>query len=90
MYSSIGISINMIFMIFTSFALILGLGMTLIYRHKSEEKMRNMDPFRLEFRQHYIDSMMISIVIAFCLGLLYILPAYTNKLYYYSPDNITD
>jgi len=50
MYSAISQGINIIFMIFTSFALILGLAMSLIYKHKSDEKMRNMDPFRLEFR----------------------------------------
>lgn len=89
MYSSICQSINIIFMIFTSFALILGLALSLIYKHKSDEKMRNMDPFRLEFRQHYIVSMLISILIAFCQGLLYILPHYTNKLTYFSPSNVT-
>ena len=70
-------------MIFTSFALILGLSLTLIYKQKSDEKMRNMDMYRLEFRQHYIVSMVITIVISICLMLLYILPAFTNKLYYW-------
>ena len=50
LYSPVSIEINLVFMIFTSIALVLGFAMTLIYKHKSEEKMRNMDPFRLEFR----------------------------------------
>lgn len=89
LYSYVSQSINIIFMIFTSFALILGLAMTLIYKNKSDEKMRNMDPFRLEFRQHYVVSALITVLIAFCLGLLYILPHFTNKLYYLNVENVT-
>ena len=77
-------------MIFTSITLVFGLSMALIYRHKSEEKMRNMDPFRQEFRQHYLVSMLITILIAFSLGLLYILPIYTNKFFYYAAPPSTD
>ena len=33
--------------------------------------------------------MLITIMIAFCLGLLYILPHYTNKIYYLAPANVT-
>jgi hypothetical protein len=70
-------------MIFTSFCLILGLSLTLIYRQKSDEKMRNMDEFRLEFRQHYIVSSIITSIVGLCLVLIYILPMYTNKFYYW-------
>jgi hypothetical protein len=66
MYSRISQSINIIFMILTSFALIVGLAMSFIYKHKSDEKMRNMDPYRLEFRQHYLVSMLITLMITFC------------------------
>ena len=76
-------------MIFTSFALILGTCLAMIYKNKSDEKMRNMDPFRLEFREQYMLSLIISIVIAVAQCLLYILPHFTNKFYYYNPDNIT-
>jgi hypothetical protein len=51
-------------MVFTSFALILGLSLTMIYKNKSDEKMRNLDPFRMEFRQQYMLSLIISFVIA--------------------------
>ena len=51
-------------MIFTSFALILGICLAMIYKNKSDEKMRNMDPFRMEFRQQYMLSLIISLVIA--------------------------
>jgi hypothetical protein len=76
-------------MIFTSFALILGTCLAMIYKNKSDEKMRNMDPFRMEFRQQYMLSLIISIVIAIAQCLLYILPHFTNKFYYYNPGNIT-
>ena len=85
LYSPVSIEINLVFMIFASIALVLGFSIALIYRHKSEEKMRNMDPFRLEFRQQYLVSLLISIMIAFSLILLYILPFYTNKFFYYAP-----
>jgi hypothetical protein len=90
LYSKVTLSINIVFMIFTTFALVFGLSMSLIYKQKSDEKMRNMDPYRLEFRQHYVVSLLISILIAFCLVLLYILPHFTNKLYYWDPANILD
>lgn len=70
-------------MVFTSFGLILGLSLTMIYKQKSDEKMRNMDLFRLEFRQHFIVSLVTTIIIALCLVLIYILPHFTNKLYYW-------
>lgn len=89
-YSPISKDINIVFMIFTSFALIFGICLTMIYKNKSDEKMRVMDPFRMEFRQHYILSMLISIIIAVSLGLLYIIPHFVNKFYYYSPINISD
>ena len=88
-YSSISVDVNIVFMIFTSFALILGFALTMIYKNKSDEKMRNLDPFRIEFRQQYMLSFIISIVIAIAQCLLYILPHFTNKFYYYNPDNVT-
>ena len=90
MYSPISKDITTVFMIFTSFALILGFCLAIIYKNKSDEKMRTMDPYRMEFRQHYTLSMLISVLIMFSLGLLYIIPHYVNKFFYYSPNNITD
>ena len=49
-YSLIGSVINIVFMVLTSFAFILGLSLTMIYKQKSDEKMRDMDMFRMEFR----------------------------------------
>lgn len=89
-YSSISRDVNIVFMIFTSFALILCLCLALIYKHKSDEKMRNLDPFRMEFRQQYMLSLIITLIIAVSMGLLYILPHYTNKFYYFSPFKISD
>lgn len=83
LYQLISITVNAVFMIFTSFCLILGLALTLIYKQKSDEKMRNLDEFRLEFRQHYIVSSIITAFVAVCLVIIYILPMYTNKFYYW-------
>jgi hypothetical protein len=63
-YANICRDINIVFMIFTSFALILGICLAMIYKNKSDEKIRNMDPFRMEFRQQYMLSLIISLVIA--------------------------
>lgn len=52
--------------------------------------MRNMDEYRLEFRQYYIVSSVMTSIVGLCLLIIYILPIYTNKLYYYNPTNITD
>eukprot|EP00347_Sterkiella_histriomuscorum_P023584 403334088 len=90
LYSKISTIVNIVFMVFTSFCLILGLSLTLIYKQKSDEKMRNMDEFRLEFRQHYIVSAVMTAIVAFCLLLLYILPTFTNKIYYWNPVNVSD
>jgi hypothetical protein len=49
-YAPISKDITIVFMVFTSFALIFGLCLTMIYKNKSDEKMRIMDPFRIEFR----------------------------------------
>ena len=83
LYSKISTVINIIFMIFASFAEILGLTLTFIYKEKSDEKMRNMDIFRLEFRQHYIVSLVITIIIGICLILIYIMPRFSNMMYYW-------
>ena len=83
LYQLISITVNAVFMIFTSFCLVLGLALTLIYKQKSDEKMRNLDEFRLEFRQHYIVSTIITSFVAVCLVIIYILPMYTNKFYYW-------
>ena len=90
LYASVCVAINIIFMVLTSFALILGLALTLIYKQKSEDKLRNMDPFSAEFRLHYIISGCVTLAIAVCQVLLYIVPFHTNKLYFWSPDNISD
>lgn len=49
-----------------------------------------MDEYRLEFRQYYIVSSVMTSIVGLCLLLIYILPFYTNKIFYYSPTTITD
>jgi hypothetical protein len=70
-------------MIFTTFGLILSLSLTLIYRQKTIDKMRDMDIFRMEFRQHYIVSSVITVMMAICMIALYIIPKYTNMIYFW-------
>ena len=89
-YAPLSRDITVVFMIFASFSLVLGLCLSLIYKNKSDEKMRTMDPFRMEFRSHYVLSMLISVMIAVSLGLLYIIPHFVNKFYYYNPSNVTE
>lgn len=70
-------------MIFATVALVNSLCLTLIYSQKSDEKQRNMDVFRLEFRQHYIVSAVSTTFLSITMVLLYIAPRYTNKFYYW-------
>ena len=78
LYSKISNTIVIVFMIFTTFATILSLALTLIYRQKSDEKMKSMDIFRMEFRQHFIVSLINTIIIFLCMILLYVIPKYSN------------
>ena len=52
--------------------------------------MRNLDPQRMEYRQQYMLSLIVSLIIAVTMGMLYIIPHYTNKFYYFNPININD
>jgi hypothetical protein len=83
LYSKISNIVAIVFMIFASFGLIMSLALTMIFRQKSEEKMRNMDMFRMEFRQYYIVSLVVTILMSICMVLIYIMPYFTNKLYYW-------
>ncbi len=54
----------------------------MIYKNKSDEKMRNMDPHRDEFMQHYNLGVMTSVMVAISWVLLNLMPQYTNKFWY--------
>mmetsp|Transcript_4813 Transcript_4813/g.3426 ORF Transcript_4813/g.3426 Transcript_4813/m.3426 type:complete len:112 (-) Transcript_4813:29-364(-) len=62
----------------------------MIFKQKSDEKMRNMDIFRIEFKQYYIVSLTSTIILGICLIIMYILPRFSNIIYYRSPSNISD
>ena len=67
---------------FANVTLILGLTLTLIYKQKSDDKMRNMDPNRLEFRQQYQVSLVTTILVTIAWIGVNIMPKYTNSFYY--------
>ena len=62
--------------------LIFGLALTMIYKQKSEEKMRNMDPLRLEYRQQYTIGIVTSILVFIAWIGLNFMPKYTNTFYF--------
>ena len=50
--------------------------------------MRNLDPDRLEFKEHYVLGCVTQTLVFLAWILLHIQPKYTNKLYWYSKDNL--
>ena len=52
--------------------------------------MRNLDPYRLEFRQHLVLGVVTQILVFFSWIILHIMPKYTNKFFYALPSEVTD
>lgn len=52
--------------------------------------MRNMDVFRMEFRQHFIISLVNTIILSVCMALIYVIPKWTNVFVFYNPSNIDE
>jgi len=50
--------------------------------------MRNLDPHRLEFRQHFVLSVVTMFLVFLGWILLHMMPKYTNKFYYLDPAAI--
>ena len=78
------------FLIFTSICFVMGLALTMIYKQKSDEKMHNMDESRFFFRQHYQVCFVNSVILTIAMIIMYVIPRYSNIIYYRSPNNIED
>lgn len=74
--------------VLTNFALIFGLTLTFIFKHKSDEKMRNLDQDRLEFRQQYVLGVATQFLVFLAWIILNFMPAYTNKFYYLNAQDV--
>lgn len=79
--------ILMMTQILANFTLVFGLTLTMIYKNKSDEKMRNMDPHRDEFMQHYNLGIVTSLMVLVAWVILNLMPIYTNKFYYLLPPS---
>ena len=65
-YARFARNINIIFLVLSNMALILGLTMSLIYRQKSQEKMRNLDNERHSYRSQYTVAIVITLILGLC------------------------
>ena len=74
--------ITVAFMILTTMALILGITMSLIYRQKSQEKMRSLDNDRHSHRSQYTIAVVISVVIGVSWMIQFIIPYYIIQVHY--------
>lgn len=86
-YGSFSNIILMFTQILANFTLVFGLTLTMIYKNKSDEKMRNMDPHRDEFMQHYNLGIVTSLMVLIAWIVLNLMPIYTNKFYYLLPPS---
>lgn len=57
-----------------NFTLVFGMALNMIYKNKSDEKMRNMDPHRNEFMQHYNLGVITSLFVAISWVTLNLMP----------------
>lgn len=76
-YAKFARNVNIIFLILSNLALILGLTMSMVYRQKTIEKMRMLDNDRHQYRSQYTVAIVISVILFFCWAILLALPYYT-------------
>lgn len=76
--------------ILTNFTLVFGFALSLIYRQKSNEKFQNLDPNRLEFRQHFVLGVVTQMIVFVAWIILNIMPKYTNKFTFFNTSEITE
>lgn len=74
--------INLIFLVLANLALILGITMSMVYKQKSQEKMRVLDNERHSHRSQYTVAVVISFILFLCWGLLFAMPFYTVQIHY--------
>ena len=81
-YARFARNINIIFLVLANLGLVLGIALSLIYKQKSQEKMRTLDNSRAEHRAQYTVAVVISVIMTVCWVILLILPMYTIKIHY--------
>lgn len=89
-YSEFGNLICIMTQLLTNFTLIFGLSLTLIYKNISDDKMRNLDPDRSQFKEQYILGLVTQGLVFLSWILLHIQPKYSNKLYFLNESSFTD
>ena len=89
-YAKFARVINLIFLVLANLALILGITMSMIYKQKSQEKMRVLDNERHSHRSQYTVAVVISFILFLCWALLFAMPYYTIQIHYMDPADITE
>jgi hypothetical protein len=78
LYSPFSMIFNLFLLILANFSMVLGVAIALIYKQKSEEKLRNLDHLRHSLRLHYTITCFVSFVILVGVCAMFALPAFTN------------
>ena len=81
-YGKVALNLNVIFLVFANFVVILGLTLSQIYKQKSEEKIRMRDQSRTEIRRHYTMSLALFLVTMISWAILWILPHFVTQIHY--------
>ena len=82
LYAPFAMIFNLFLLILANLSVVLGVAIALIYKQKSEEKIRNLDNLRHKLRLHYTITCFVSFVILIGVCALFSLPAFTNQLIY--------
>lgn len=89
-YAGFSNLICLITQVLINFTLIFGITLNMIFKQKSDEKMRNLEADRLEFNQHYTLGLLTSCMVLISWALLNFIPRYTNKFFYLPPSEVLD
>jgi len=81
-YAVFARNINFLFLILVNFCLIFGITLALVYKQKSEEKVRYLDGNRHKLRQDQTIQTVLSFVIGLAWILLFSMPYFTNQIHY--------
>lgn len=76
--------INLLFLILGTFALILGVSISLIYKQKSDEKLRSRQVDRAIIKRHYTMSIVLSVICFINWVILFGMPYFTIHYHYLS------
>mmetsp|Transcript_11774 Transcript_11774/g.19867 ORF Transcript_11774/g.19867 Transcript_11774/m.19867 type:complete len:185 (+) Transcript_11774:414-968(+) len=76
--------------IIANFIMVFGTAQLIIFKQKADEKMRNMDKYRREFRQQFDNALVQLFFVLIAWIILNIEPKFTNMFYFYSADEISE